>query len=223
MTLPPFAPRVADAAGAVAVFAGIFAIVNPLGAVPAFLSLTDGYSRAEKRQVIVRAVLTGVGVLVLFGLAGRAIFGFFDLTVPAFRIAGGVLIFTVALDMLHGQPPKTKHSEQEIQDAVERESVGITPLGIPLLSGPGSITTVMILVAGASGPGDYAVVYGSVLLTFVVAFVALLGADRVFARMGRSGLAVLSRLMGILLAAIAVQFVLRGLEEAVPGLFAASG
>jgi len=210
-----------EGAGAAAVFAGIFAIVNPLGAVPAFLSLTDGYTPREKRHVVAKAVLTGVAVLVVFGLAGRAIFEFFDLTVPAFRIAGGVLIFTVALDMLHGQAPRTKQTEAEIQDAVERESVGITPLGIPLLSGPGSITTVMILVAGADGPRDFALIYGSVLLTFAVAFVVLVGADRVFRRLGRSGLAVLSRLMGILLAAIAVEFVLRGLQEAVPGLFAA--
>lgn len=205
---------------AAAVFGGVFAIVNPLGAVPSFLALTEGYSRAEKRGVVGKAVLTGVGVLVVFGLAGQFVFRFFGLTLPAFRIAGGILIFTVALDMLHGQPPKTKHNEADHQDAIERESVGITPLGVPLLTGPGSIATVMLLVATADEPLDHVVVYGSIAVTFAVAVLALLGADKVFERMGRSGITVMSRLMGILLAALAVQFVLRGLAEAAPRLFA---
>lgn len=208
-----------DGTTALAVFAGIFAIVNPLGAVPTYLALTEGYRPEERRNVVAKAVLVGAGALVVFGLAGHAIFTFFGLTIPAFRIAGGILIFTVALDMLHGQPPRTKHNPEDHADAVERESVGITPLGIPLLTGPGAIATVMILVAGAEGAVDLAVVYGSVLVTFLAAFLVLTFADRIFARVGRSGLTVMSRLMGILLAALAVQFVLRGLAEAAPRLF----
>lgn len=211
-----------DGTTALAVFAGIFAIVNPLGAVPAYLALTDGYRPEERRNVVTKAVLVGAGTLVVFGVAGHLVFSFFGLTVPAFRIAGGILIFTVALDMLHGQPPRTKHSARDHADAIERESVGVTPLGIPLLTGPGAIATVMILAAGAPTWLDKAVVYGSVAVTFTAAFVILVSAERIFRRVGRSGLTVMSRLMGILLAALAVQFVLRGLAEAAPRLFGAA-
>ncbi len=207
-----------DWATLLAIQVSIFAIVNPIGVIPTFLALTGGYDAAMRRRVIAKAVLVGAGLLILFGLAGQVIFAVFSITIPAFRIAGGILIFKVAFDMLQGERPKADSNDQEIADALERESIGITPLGVPLLTGPGAITTVMILVASHPEGLDRAVIYGAVLVTFAIAVVLLIAGERLFRFMGRSGLQVFTRVMGLLLAAVAVQFILNGLSQALPGL-----
>ena len=202
----------------VAVLVSIFAIVNPVGTIPTFVALTAGYDAREKRHVITKAVLVGAGVLLVFGLVGERIFDVFSITIPAFRIAGGILIFKVAFDMLHGQRPGSDSNEQEITDALERENVGITPLGVPLLTGPGAITTVMILVATNTSAVDRLFIYAAVGIVFVATFVLLFVGERLFGFMGRSGLMVFTRIMGLILAALAVQFVVTGLTQALPGL-----
>src|SRR5438874_8593884 len=177
-----------------AVLVSVFAIVNPVGVIPTFLALTGDYSRAERRHVIVKATLVGLGILLLFGLAGQRIFGLFSITIPAFRIAGGILIFKVAFDMLQGERPKADSNDQEITDALERTNIGITPLGIPLLTGPGAITTVMILVADPRYTvPDTMLIYGACALVFAASFVLLLAGERLFSLMGRSGLHVFTR------------------------------
>jgi multiple antibiotic resistance protein len=207
-----------DATTFLAVVVSIFAIVNPVGVIPTFLALTGSYSPAERRHVIIRATLVGLGVLVLFGLAGERIFAVFDITIPAFRIAGGILIFKVAFDMLQGERPKSDSNDQEITDAFERENIGITPLGVPLLTGPGAITTVMILIASAESTPDRLLIYGACVLVFAASFALLFVGARLFSFMGRSGLMVFTRIMGLILAALAVQFVVNGLRAALPGL-----
>ena len=201
-----------------ATLVSIFAIVNPVGVIPTFVALTSGYSMVERRRVILKAVLVAAGVLLLFGLAGERIFSVFSITIPAFRIAGGILIFKVAFDMLQGERPKADSTDQEIADAFDRENIGITPLGVPLLTGPGAITTVMIFISQQDAMLDRALVYLAVAVTFVAAFVLLFVGERLFQFMGRSGLQVFTRIMGLILAAVAVQFVLAGLSEALPGL-----
>lgn len=205
----------------VAILVSIFAIVNPVGTIPTFVALTAGYSRAERQKVITKAILVAAGVLLLFGLAGERIFEVFSITIPAFRIAGGILIFKVAFDMLQGERPKADSNDQEIADALERENIGITPLGVPLLTGPGAITTVMILVATNLGAGDRMLIYGAVLLVFAASYLLLMVGERLFQLMGRSGLQVFTRIMGLILAAIAVQFVVNGISQALPGLVGA--
>jgi multiple antibiotic resistance protein len=207
-----------DAPTFVAIVVSIFAIVNPVGTIPTFVALTAGYTSAERRGVIVKAVLVGAGVLLAFGLVGERIFDVFSITIPAFRIAGGILIFKVAFDMLHGERPRSDSNEQEITDALERENVGITPLGVPLLTGPGAITTVMILVATHTAAADRLLIYGAVGIVFAATFALLFVGERLFGFMGRSGLMVFTRIMGLLLAALAVQFVLTGVTAALPAL-----
>ena len=201
-----------------AILVSVFAIVNPVGTIPTFVALTADYTPKERRHVITKAVLVGCGVLVVFGLAGERIFDVFSITIPAFRIAGGILIFKVAFDMLHGERPKSDSNDQEITDALERESVGITPLGVPLLTGPGAITTVMIFIASHESTMDRLLIYAAVGITFALAFLLLFAGDRLFKLMGRSGLMVFTRIMGLILAAVAVQFVVNGVTGALPGL-----
>lgn len=201
-----------------AILVSVFAVVNPLGVIPTFLALTGAYTREERLRVILRACLVGLGLLLLFGLAGQKIFGLFSITIPAFRIAGGILIFKVAFDMLQGERPKSDSNDQEITDALERTNIGITPLGVPLLTGPGAITTVMILVADPKYTvADTMLIYGACVLVFVSAFILLLVGEKLFSFMGRSGLQVFTRVMGLILAALAVQFVINGVREALPG------
>jgi multiple antibiotic resistance protein len=202
-----------------AILVSIFAIVNPVGVIPTFIALTGSYTRAERVRVITRACLVGLGVLLLFGLAGERIFALFSITINAFRIAGGILIFKVAFDMLQGERPKSDSNDQEITDALERENIGITPLGVPLLTGPGAITTLMILVADPQYTvADHMLIYATCALVFAASFVLLLVGDRLFTLMGRSGLQVFTRVMGLILAALAIQFIVNGLAGALPGL-----
>ena len=216
--------RHVDATTFLAILVSVFAVVNPIGVIPTFLALTGAYSREERLRVIVRACLVGLGILLLFGLAGQKIFGLFSITIPAFRIAGGILIFKVAFDMLQGERPKADSNDQEITDALERTNIGITPLGIPLLTGPGAITTVMILVADPKYTvPDTLLIYGACVLVFAASFALLLAGERLFSLLGRSGLHVFTRVMGLILAALAVQFVINGVREALPGLAGLAG
>ena len=201
-----------DVAFGLTAIASIFAIVDPLGAVPFFLALTDDYSREEKRRVIAKSCLVALTILLVFGLAGQYIFLTFGFTIPSFQIAGGALLFSVAFEMLHGTRIRTKGSEPEHRDAVEREAVGVVPLGIPLLAGPGAITTVMVYMSHPSPePLDKVFVFIGILIAIVGSLLALEYSDAVARRLGRSGTMALSRLMGLLLAAVGVQFMINGI------------
>ena len=201
-----------DVAFGLTAIASIFAIVDPLGAVPFFLALTDGYSREEKRRVIAKSCLVALTILLVFGLAGQYIFLTFGFTIPSFQIAGGLLLFAIAFEMLRGERVRAKGSEPEHRDAVEREGVGVVPLGIPLLAGPGAITTVMVYMSHPTAePLDKVFVFVGIFLAILGALFALQYSDTVGRRLGRAGTMALSRLMGLLLAAVGVQFVINGI------------
>ena len=200
-----------DLAFGLTAMASIFAIVDPIGVVPFFSALTEDYSPQEKRGVIQKSCLAALVVLLVFGLVGQWIFLAFSITVPAFQIAGGILLFSVGFEMLHGERPRTKTTEKEHKEALERQAVGIVPLGIPLLAGPGAISTVMVYMSHETGsPVDKVFVFIGILVSILASFAALTYADRIFKRIGRTGTLAISRILGLLLAAIAVQFVING-------------
>lgn len=205
-------------------FIAILAIVNPMGAVTSYAALTQGYSKKEKEHVVKKAVLVAFGTLVVFAIIGQLIFKFFSITVDSFRVAGGIIILLIALDMVRGQTSPYKLSEKEKADAIEREQVGVIPLGIPLLTGPGAITTVMIETSKGGSPGtglDWWVWLGliliSVTIVMVVSFFILRKSDLIFDRIGRTGTKIFSRLFGLILAAVAIQFMVSGLLALFPG------
>jgi multiple antibiotic resistance protein len=203
-----------DVAFGATAMASIFAVVDPVGVTPFFSILTEDMSPDERRRVIAKTCLMCGGTLGFFAIFGQWIFAAFGFTLPAFRIAGGLLLFAVAFEMLHGERPRSRLTPQEREEALEREGVGIVPLGIPLLAGPGAITTVMIYVAQPPGPEDRAFVFLGILLAVVATYAILHYADRMFRRIGRVGARAIGRIMGLLLAAIAVQFVIDGLLDA---------
>ncbi len=196
----------------VAAFAAIFSIVNPLGAVPILVSLTEGYSPAEKKGVIIKAVLSAFSVLLTFALFGNYIFAFFGITIPSFRIAGGLLLISVGFSMMRGQPPRTKSTPEERAEAAEREEVGIVPLGVPMLAGPGSITTVMIVISDSQGALGITAVVASIAVTLLIAYILFLYGNRIFERIGRVGSRAFSRIMGLIITSIAVQFIIEGIK-----------
>src|SRR5205823_5728847 len=202
---------------AITTFVALFAIVNPIGAMTFFVVLTRSYPKEMKGRVIQKAILAATITLLVFAFVGNYIFFVFGTSIPAFRIAGGILLFTIAFSMMQGERSRTQLTPQDRQEALEREAVGIVPLGIPMLAGPGAITTVMVLMATASDPLDMAaiaVIIASILGTMVITWILLVEADRVFRRIGRMGAYAISRIMGLILAAIAVQFVILGIKGA---------
>ena len=193
-------------------FGSLFSIVDPFAAVPAFLALTAREPELERNRIATRAVLTTFAILSTFALAGAYVFSFFGITIPAFRIAGGVLLFGVALDMVKAQKSSTRSTQDELDE--EHGDIGIVPLGMPLLSGPGSIAAVMVLAARAHSFAERLTLHAVILLNALECLVVRRSAGLVARALGQTGLNVLSRLMGLLLAAVAVQFVLDGNHEA---------
>jgi multiple antibiotic resistance protein len=200
-------------------FGSLFSIVDPFAAVPIFLGLVGDQERAQQQRAALRASLTCLVVLSTFGLAGSAIFGFFGITIGAFKVAGGMLLFAVGLEMMRGRPSDTRSTKEERHEAESKEDVGLIPLGLPLLSGPGAIATVMVL-AGKSRTFDERLgVHVAIVAVSVVTFLILRSAA-VFARaLGKTGINVIGRIMGLILAAVSIQFVIDGLREAFPKVF----
>lgn len=193
--------------------AAVFFIVDPFAATPTFLAITAGYERARRKQVAWRASLTCFVFLTVFATFGKYVFRMFGITVPAFKCAGGLLLLLIALDMLQARRSRTRETPEEQSDACETEDVGIIPMGIPMLAGPGSLSTVMVLVGQGGSWRDVIPVIVGIAVTSAAAYLVLAGADRVEAVLGDIGIRVLTRLMGLMLTAIAFQFFVSALTD----------
>ena len=195
-------------------FTSIFVLVDPIAAVPTFLAMTGGSSRDRRRHMAVRAAWTCFLVLLTFSVAGTFIFRLFGITLAAFKIAGGLVLGLIGLDMLKAKRSPTKETPGETEEGAEKEDVGIIPLGIPMLAGPGSISSVMVLMGQNSDWPHAIVVACAIAAAAAVSFAVLAAADRVSSYLHETGIRILTRMMGLLLTAIAVQFVLNGLHDA---------
>src|SRR6059036_1499492 len=161
-----------DLAFGATAMASIFAIVDPLGVVPFFSVLTEDMDAAQKQNIISKACLTATITLGVFAVFGQWIFAGFGFTIPAFKIAGGILLFGVALEMLHGERSRSRLTPQEREETLEREEVAVVPIGIPLLAGPGAITTVMIYMAHpVADTADKLFVFAGILASVLVTFI----------------------------------------------------
>jgi len=203
----------------------LFAVIDPLGCIPFYSGLTAEMDAAKKRRTLVRALLVAFCVLLAFTWFGAELLHLFGITVDAFRIAGGVIFFGIGLDMLQSQPRRWRTGinrayarDREEDDEDETDDPSITPIAIPLLAGPGSITTVMVLRPQVEGPEGAALVTAAVLVILVLTGVILAGADRVLARLGRTGLRIVEKLMGLLVTVIAVQLIIDGIGPVIRGI-----
>ncbi len=199
-------------------FSAIFFVVDPLAVLPIFLAMTATESPAQKRATARRAALTCGITLTVFAAAGALIFKFFGITLGAFKIAGGLLLFTVALDMMQARPSRTRSTPEEEREGVEKSDVAIIPLAIPLLSGPGSIATVMVLMTRHKQLVYTIPVFVSIFVTAVVTWLMLRGAEWLERRLSKTFMNVVTRVMGLILAAVAVEFVIGGIKDVLPTL-----
>jgi len=202
-----------DIAFGLAVILSLVAIIDPPGVIAPFLVLTEGFTAEEKRQVITKSCLVAAVTLGVFAIFGVWIFAVFNFTIPAFKIAGGILLFATAFQMTQGQrTSRVRITERGREEEVE--ALGVVPLGIPLLAGPGAITTVLVYMTTDTGdPVDKLFVFAGILAAVLITFALLNYADRVFRRVGRTGTIAFGRIMGIVLAAVGVQFVLDGILQ----------
>lgn len=176
--------------------------------------LGEGLSDEEKRHVITKSCVVAATTLAVFALFGQGIFAVFNFTIPAFKIAGGILLFVIAFQMTQGQRTFRRQITERGRPE-EAEYIGVVPLGIPLLAGPGAITTVMIYMTRPTlDPLDRAFVFVGILVAIAATFVLLRSAEALHRRMGRTGTIAFGRIMGLLLAAVGVQFVLDGIVQA---------
>ncbi len=204
------------------IFVTIFLVVDPIGLVPLYISVSARLEPRDKDRTIIRAVLTALIILVLFIIAGRSLLSLLGVSPGAFFIAGGVMLFLVALEMLFGKPKssKTSQDEQAAPDGSEDgASVAIFPLAIPMLAGPGAITTIIIFTSQGANPlAMGSMLVGAVALTLLTAALAMKLSGVVLRAIGRTGVSVIERIMGLLLSGMAVQFVYDGLVKL--GVFA---
>ncbi|HYP08845.1 MAG TPA: MarC family protein [Bryobacteraceae bacterium] len=191
----------------------IFFIVDPLATIPPFLALTAGDSLEKRRRMARQAAWTCFGVLSAFALAGSLIFKVFGITLPAFKIAGGLLLLLVAFEMLQAKRSGTQESEAELREGEEKDEVGVTPLGVPMLAGPGAISTAMVLMGQSRRWWQAIPVFVAIAITAIASYYILASADRVRGRLGEVGIRILMRLMGLVLTAIAVQFMINGIAD----------
>ncbi len=198
-----------DMAFFITAFTTMFVVIDPFGTTPIFVALTQDLDSATRRKIAIRSCLTAVCILIAFAAFGEAVLGFVGISMPAFRVAGGALLFLTALDMLFER--RTKRRENRAEEE-EHPDPSVFPLAIPLIAGPGSIATIILLAGQNPGIQGIAAACAVMLAVMVVVFVFFLSGGIVARILGKTGLNVLTRLLGMLLAALSVQFILDGLK-----------
>ena len=209
-TMP--APRMTLTEYSLLALSSMFVIVDPIAAVPTFLAITPGDSAKSRVRTAGMACITAAIVLTVFGLTGHHLFRLLGITMPAFQIAGGIILLMVAMDMLRARKTETRETPAETAEGAAKTDVAITPLAIPMLAGPGACSTVLLLQAQADRPIKVAILYGAVALVCLASFIIFWLTATHAARLSPIAIRITTRLMGLLLAAIAMQFVLSGLS-----------
>ncbi|MGE4326996.1 MAG: MarC family protein [Pseudodonghicola sp.] len=202
-----------DSAFLITAFATLFVIVDPIGLMPLFLAMTQGMTQRQRRAIGLRACIVAAVLLTVFAAFGEAVLGFVGITMPAFRIAGGILLFLTALDMLFERRSKRREDQAGDQtEATDHPDPSVFPLAIPLIAGPGAIASMILLTGERPGLAGLATVVGVMLAVLGVVFTLFLMAGLLERLLGKTGIVVVTRLLGMLLAALSVQFVLDGLR-----------
>jgi multiple antibiotic resistance protein len=199
-------------------FAGLFAILNPIGALPIYIATLSNSPESVRRAAPRQIAITVLLALTLFAFMGDSVINFFGISLPAFRAGGGILILLMAIAMLQGRVSHMKHAPEDEAEAAEADSGVIVPLGIPMLVGPGSMSTALLLGEKADGPYQHVVLVGVIVALGVLCFVLFSSADVLARVLKGTGIRVMSRIMGLILAAMAMQFIADGLGELFPGL-----
>jgi len=197
----------------VSAFVTFLVVIDPPGCAPIFASLTAGTDAAHRRATALRSVGIAAGILIFFGLLGEDLLHALGVSLTAFRIAGGILLFLIAIDMVFEKRTERRENRAEEVNAAHVDDISVFPMAIPMIAGPGSIASTMLMMARSEGLTESLIVLGALLLTLLLTLVALLLAGPLMRLMGHRMEAMLTRLLGVILAALAVQFVLDGLHR----------
>ena len=200
----------------VSALASFLVIIDPPGCAPIFASLTTGTSAAHRRKMAIRSALIAWCILLFFALLGEALLSTLGITLAAFRLAGGIMLFIIALEMVFEK--RTQRREERAQQVEAAEDISVFPMAIPMIAGPGSIATVMLLTSRAEGLAESLVVLGAMTLVILITLAALLAAGPIMRLVGAKLEAMITRILGVILAALAAQFVVDGLRQSFPGL-----
>lgn len=200
------------------IFISLIAIVNPLAAIPIFVGLIKGTSQQERHRIINIVAMT-VGLILLASLLfGELILQIFGITMHSFRVGGGILLLLMAVSMLNARISPITQTEEEAQESQDKESIAIVPLSIPLLAGPGGISTVIIAAHKASAIGHYAVIAVEIIVLSLILWIVLRLAPFISRHISATGINIFTRIMGLILAAIAIEFIANGLKGLFPSL-----
>jgi len=197
-------------------FTSFFSVINPLGVMPVFMTMTADLDSAHRRKTAERAVLVAFVTLLMFAFSGQLLFNFFGISVDSFRIVGGIIFFMMGYEMLQARLSRVEIDEESVKKYVE--DVAITPLGIPMICGPGAITNAIVLMQDAHTIELKAVLIGVIVVVCIITLVALIGAGKFVNMLGDTGNKILMRLMGLIIMVIAVEFFFRGLKPIVQNI-----
>ncbi|MGB7243361.1 MAG: MarC family protein [Sulfitobacter sp.] len=198
-----------DTAFLITAFVTMFVVIDPIGLAPLFVALTQGMSATERRRIAWRACGVAIVIMLIFALFGESVLGFIGISMPAFRVAGGILLFLTALDMLFER--RTKRREDRTEEDDDGHDPSVFPLAIPLIAGPGSIASVILLMGQRPDAEGTLMVLGVTALVMVIVMAFFMASGMIERALGKTGITVVTRLLGMLLAALSVQFVLDGL------------
>ena len=193
-------------------FSSLFTLLNPIGTAPIVLFLTQDLNAIEYKRVIRKSILTACSILLLFAFMGKIIFTFYGITVYAFKIAGGILFLRIGINMLEAKVSRTKSTPKESEEASGNDDIALTPIGIPLIAGPGAITSVMILSSQANSFQHKIIFYVNIILTLFITYLILSLGKKLTKKLGTAGLRVIERIMGMILMVVAIQFIVDGLN-----------
>jgi multiple antibiotic resistance protein len=194
-------------------FTSIFVVVSPISGVVTFISLTSKMTHNEKNEIAKKSVTLACLIALFFALIGSIILKLFNISVDSLRVAGGLLLFSIAFDMMHAKVSRESITEEEISQSQEREDIWIFPIGLPLLTGPGAISAVIVLMGSTENIEQKIIILISIILTFVICLYIFLFSRRIHKFIGYNGMLVFTRLMGLLLAALAVDLTSTGLRN----------
>lgn len=190
-------------------------LVNPLGITPIFLSMTEGYKSNDRILIAKKGAFIGTVTLIIFALFGSIIFSFFGITLEAFQIMGGIIFFRSGLNMLDAKVGRTRTTAQEQEEFISANEIAYTPVGIPLITGPGAITGALLLSGQTQSTFNFGTLIFSIILVMLTVRFIFLGGDKITQRFGVTGMRIVQRIMGLILMVIAVQFVINGVTAVI--------
>jgi len=196
-------------------FSSLFALINPIGIVPIYLSITQDYNKRERDKIAIKAILFSFLVLSLFALIGDFIFSFYNITIHGFRIAGGILLLKISFDMIESKRSRSRTTPSEELEAEEKNDIAYTPLSIPLIAGPGSIASIMILSSEAKNTIDKLTLFATLIIVLIITFFIFKVSKNLSKNFGKLGLRILQRIMGLILMVISIEFILKGIKNSI--------